>query len=248
MTENITILINMDADNSESLILNYGWTINKILNNVYDIIDNTKRSINHILKIHKSKKRAKNEIERLTTLSGHKGTPEISIFGHLSKFSYIVMSKEPGIDLYDYVDNNGLLDYYEAKKIIKQILEIMSVVHSKNIIHGDIKPENIMYDAYTENISIIDFEGRFTEDFQSPEQIDDKKITKKTDSWSIGILLWYLITENTPFKNENEIKRCKLPKLSSFDDDFSDFIRCTICKNIKIRYSVDELLNHPWLS
>ena len=49
-----------------------------------------------------------------------------------------------GIDLYEFIENNGPLNEYETNSIIRQLLDALSTVHNSGIIHRDLKPENIM--------------------------------------------------------------------------------------------------------
>jgi serine/threonine protein kinase len=112
----------------------------------------------------------------------------------------------------------------------------------------DIKPENIIYDEETKKVSIIDFEEKHTREYCSPEQILNKKITCKTDCWSLGATLYTLYTQTNYFEDSADI----LEKEIDFDEenmsyDFKDFLSSLLERNIVLRYSISEALEHVFL-
>ena len=85
--------------------------------------------------------------------------PEVS-----SKYRrYVILSQAPGLDLFEHVKKFGYFTETTVKPIVIQILSIINSIHSKKIIHMDIKPENIcwgnspIYNNINPTIKIIDF-------------------------------------------------------------------------------------------
>jgi calcium-dependent protein kinase len=138
----------------------------------------------------------------------------------------------------------------------------------KNIIHSDIKPENILF-SYKRNYStlkLIDFglatfskqdnKSVGTPFYMSPEMIDGQA-DPVSDMWSVGVIVYQMITGKLPFESsENESLYDKI-KNSDYNkeylediecsDEVKDFIDKTLQKDIKLRLTTQEGLNHPWI-
>jgi Serine/threonine protein kinase len=104
-------------------------------------------------------------------------------------------------------------DLDEFEKIVSQILSGLDYAHFNKIIHRDLKPENILIDANLK-IKIADFGLALSEDeiqvtqkesivgtpsYMSPEQIRGEELTPASDIFSLGIILFEMITETNPF-------------------------------------------------
>ena len=111
----------------------------------------------------------------------------------------------------------------------------------------DIKPENILYDTETRKVGIIDFEGKYTTGYCSPEQIKNLQLTDKTDLWSIGVTLYVIFKGSVLFETKQDVLEGNIDFDSSLSYDFQDFLKCIIEKDVILRYDIDDALEHSWL-
>jgi len=132
---------------------------------------------------------------------------------------YMVMEYVDGPDLKDYIRANSPLNLGNIIKIMDQILSAMSLAHKHNVIHRDLKPQNILMDKHG-NIKIADFgiavalnQNSVTQTnsaigsvhYMSPEQTRGGLVTKQSDIYSLGIILYELITGHVPFNGDSAV-------------------------------------------
>ena len=132
---------------------------------------------------------------------------------------YMVMEYVDGPDLKDYIIANSPLNLGNIIKIMDQILSAMSLAHKHNVIHRDLKPQNILMDKHG-NIKIADFgiavalnQNSVTQTnsaigsvhYMSPEQTRGGLVTKQSDIYSLGIIIYELITGNVPFNGDSAV-------------------------------------------
>ena len=132
---------------------------------------------------------------------------------------YMVMEYVDGPDLKEYIRANSPLNLGNIIKIMDQILSAMSLAHKHNVIHRDLKPQNILMDKHV-NIKIADFgiavalnQNSVTQTnsaigsvhYMSPEQTRGGLVTKQSDIYSLGIILYELITGNVPFNGDSAV-------------------------------------------
>ena len=157
-----------------------------------------------------------NESKAVAMLS-HKNLVSIYDVAIYSDMKYIVMEYLDGITLKEYLDKKGKLSWKEACLYTVQILRALEHTHSKDVIHRDIKPQNIILQRNGE-IKVTDFgiaktpheavtDGRDraigTVYYISPEQASSKETTFASDLYSVGIMLYEMVTGVLPFTAEN---------------------------------------------
>jgi len=190
---------------------------------------------------------------------------------HLSKEEdsyYITMEYVSGEDLKSLIKRIGQFTPGKAVTIAKQVGEGLSEAHSLGVVHRDLKPQNIMIDKEG-NVRIMDFgiarsvEARGvtqagtivgTPDYMSPEQVEGKEADQRSDIYSIGVILYEMMTGKVPFEGDTALSvalkhkteappdpRVLNPQLPS---DLSGIILRCMEKNRERRYqTVDELLS-----
>lgn len=132
---------------------------------------------------------------------------------------YIVMEYVEGITLKEYIDKNGILNWHEAVGYAIQIASGLECAHKNSIVHRDIKPHNIIMTP-DGVLKITDFgiarasmQSTVTcEDtaigsvhYVSPEQARGGYVDERSDIYSLGIVLYEMLTGKVPFDNESPV-------------------------------------------
>lgn len=132
---------------------------------------------------------------------------------------YLVMEYVDGPDLEEYIQKNKPLSLKTVINIMDQILDAMALAHKHNVIHRDLKPQNILLDKKG-NVKIVDFgiavalnQSTMTQTntamgsvhYMSPEQARGSLATKQSDIYSLGIILYEMLMGQVPFGGENAV-------------------------------------------
>lgn len=126
---------------------------------------------------------------------------------------FIAMDYVEGDSLRAYTTQENLLEVSTVYRLIMQVAEALDYAHQQNIVHRDIKPGNLLYDATQEQIKVADFgiariidnSSTKTGDilgsplYMSPEQLKGQKVTGATDIYSLGVTLYQLLTGESPY-------------------------------------------------
>ncbi|MCI0605497.1 serine/threonine protein kinase [bacterium] len=133
--------------------------------------------------------------------------------------SYISMEYFEGVNLKEYIRQNGPLSIVRAFQIMDQIADGLEEAHRNGVIHRDLKSQNVIINRANQ-IKIIDFglarsqhlDGMTatglimgTPEYMSPEQVAGKSVDERSDIYAFGIILYELLTGRVPFTGESAI-------------------------------------------
>jgi len=166
----------------------------------------------------KTIERFSNEL-KLARKIRHKNVSGMYDLGEAEGTHYITMEYISGEDLKSFIKRAAPVSIERAKSIAKQICEGLTEAHKLGIIHRDLKPSNIMIDK-AGNTQIMDFgiarsikaevlTGADvmigTPDYMSPEQVEGKDIDYRSDIYSLGVVLFEMLTGERPFKGDTSL-------------------------------------------
>ncbi|EAR85533.1 kinase domain protein (macronuclear) [Tetrahymena thermophila SB210] len=196
---------------------------------------------------------------------------------HDDKYLHIVMEFVQGKELSQYCQErfevNRKFTESEVAFIVRKLLSALSHMHNLGIIHRDIKLENIMINESNLDVKILDF--GLSRDFSqsqasilqsivgtplyvAPEVINEQPYDQKSDSWSMGVLMYYLISGSHPFEASNIKELFK--NICSANFNFRSSAWSGISKSAKVlitqflnldpksRISCEEALQSDWFS
>ncbi|MDC0664132.1 serine/threonine-protein kinase [Marinobacter sp. SS21] len=132
--------------------------------------------------------------------------------GEEADLAFIAMDYAPGRALSHHGKPDTLLPLAVVLKLMATVAEALEYAHNQKIVHRDIKPGNLIYDARSGQLKITDFGiAKITDDsrtrtgsvmgsplYMSPEQLRGQKVTGATDIYSLGVTLYKLVSGETP--------------------------------------------------
>ena len=147
----------------------------------------------------------------------HPNIVNIYDVGSENGIHYIVMEYVEGITLKTYIGKKGQLTYKEALSIAIQVGRGIQAAHAKNIVHRDIKPQNIIIStdgkvkvtdfgiarAVSENTIHSDVMGSVH--YASPEQARNGYVSNRSDIYSLGIVMYEMVTGRVPFDGDSTV-------------------------------------------
>jgi len=164
---------------------------------------------------------------RAASVIDHENVVEITDFGRTEdNLVFLVMELLDGEDLADMLARIDRIPWPRAKPILLQICDALAAAHDKGIIHRDMKPENCFRferRGNTDFIKVLDFgiakitsesvvgpraltqTGMVfgTPEYMSPEQAEGRTVDRRTDIYSLGVILFQLLTGRVPFRGES---------------------------------------------
>ncbi|MCD8027049.1 MAG: Stk1 family PASTA domain-containing Ser/Thr kinase [Clostridiales bacterium] len=163
-------------------------------------------------------RRFKNESKAIAMLS-HQNIVKVYDVSFGDMIQYIVMEYIDGITLKEYIDRQGIIESKDALHFTTQILKALQHAHECGIVHRDIKPQNIML-LQDGTIKVTDFGiARFSDKatrtmteqaigsvhYIAPEQARGDATDGKTDIYSVGVMLYEMLTGKLPFDGESAV-------------------------------------------
>ncbi|XP_016124606.1 myosin light chain kinase, smooth muscle isoform X1 [Sinocyclocheilus grahami] len=219
----------------------------------------------------KEREAARKEIELMNFLHHPKLVQCLAAYDNKAEM-VMVMEYVAGGELFERIVDDSF-EHTEVSSVgyMRQILEGIQYMHQQNIVHLDLKPENIVcVDRTGIQVKIIDFGlaskldpntpvkvMHGTPEFVAPEVINYEPICLATDMWSIGVICYILLSGESPFQGESDSETLTLVTAvqwefdeESFEDitDLAkDFISSLLSKDVRRRMSCEEAMAHSWL-
>ncbi|KAI6654576.1 Phosphorylase b kinase gamma catalytic chain, skeletal muscle/heart isoform [Oopsacas minuta] len=216
------------------------------------------------------------EIEILSKLIPHQNIVTFNGVQRTKRGEGILLEHLEGQDLFSMLEEENNLYESIAKDILRQILTAIKSIHSQNIVHRDIKLENIfvspkcsvklldfgLSETISDDISLTELSG--TPSYIAPEMINKalnpsmNGYGRPVDIWACGVLLYAMISGSFPFWHEKQFRRYQLILEGEIDlsdggwEDVSEkaksLIRSLLTLDPSIRPSASEALNHCWFN
>ncbi|KAG2004580.1 CAMK/CAMK1 protein kinase [Coprinopsis cinerea AmutBmut pab1-1] len=172
-----------------------------------------------------------------------------------------------GGELFDYLVEKGRLSEEETKIIFGQLCLAVAYLHETGIVHRDLKLENVLLDERC-RVKLGDFgftreyeRGSLMETFcgttgyAAPEMLQGKKYQgPEVDVWSLGVILYCLLTGTLPFDDDNEDVMRQMIIKGEFEDpawlslESRDLIKNILVKDPMKRFTIPQILAHPWFT
>src|SRR5262249_18159277 len=144
---------------------------------------------------------------------------------------YYVMEYVDGASFADLVETAGRLQWKEVLELAIQICPALKHAHDHGIIHRDLKPSNLLL-GKDGVVKLLDFGAAKvfantpitathavigTADYMSPEQAAGKSVTKRSDLYSLGVVMYHLVTGRTPFQADSVAEMMHRHRYAKFD-------------------------------
>uniref|UniRef100_A0A4X2JTS8 Serine/threonine-protein kinase n=1 Tax=Vombatus ursinus TaxID=29139 RepID=A0A4X2JTS8_VOMUR len=218
----------------------------------------------------KQESQLRNEVAILQNLH-HPGVVNLECMFETPERVFVVMEKLHG-DMLEMIlsSEKGRLPEHITKFLITQILVALRHLHFKNIVHCDLKPENVLLasaDPFPQ-VKLCDFgfariigEKSFrrsvvgTPAYLAPEVLRNKGYNRSLDMWSVGVIIYVSLSGTFPF-NEDEDIHDQIQNAAfmyppnpwkEISPEAIDLINNLLQVKMRKRYSVDKTLSHPWL-
>ncbi|XP_038585849.1 serine/threonine-protein kinase D1 [Micropterus salmoides] len=218
----------------------------------------------------KQESQLRNEVAILQSLH-HPGVVNLDCMFETPERVFVVMEKLHG-DMLEMIlsSEKGRLPERVTKFLVTQILVALRHLHFKNIVHCDLKPENVLLasaDSFPQ-VKLCDFgfariigEKSFrrsvvgTPAYLAPEVLRNKGYNRSLDMWSVGVIIYVSLSGTFPF-NEDEDINDQIQNAAfmypphpwkKVSQEAIDLINNLLQVKMRKRYSVDKTLSHPWL-
>uniref|UniRef100_A0A8U7NWR2 non-specific serine/threonine protein kinase n=1 Tax=Corvus moneduloides TaxID=1196302 RepID=A0A8U7NWR2_CORMO len=227
--------------------------------------------------IDKSKRDPTEEIEILLRYGQHPNIITLKDVYDDGKYVYVVTELMKGGELLDKILRQKFFSEREASAVLFTITKTVEYLHTQGVVHRDLKPSNILYvdeSGNPESIRICDFGFAkqlraengllmtpcYTANFVAPEVLKRQGYDAACDIWSLGVLLYTMLTGYTPFANgpddtpEEILARIGSGKFSlsgGYWNSVSDTAKDLVSKMLHVdphqRLTAAQVLSHPWI-
>lgn len=195
----------------------------------------------------------------------------------LVKMKEAYMVRKYLIIIMDLVDGKTMLDYFHSKSgfteddvagVIRQLCECLADIHSKNVVHLDLRPTNIRFEG--RNLKLLDYNsarhlankksGGVVDiigdtEFCAPEMLSFDPVLPASDMWSVAVIAYILLSGISPYYHEDEKKVLETVQSVKYEwvDQFQgtseakDFIKKCFVRAPEMRMTAEAALSSPWL-
>ncbi|GJP41484.1 hypothetical protein CLOM_g1157 [Closterium sp. NIES-68] len=215
------------------------------------------------------------EVAAMQRVMGHPGVVNLRAVFEDEKEVHIVMEYCEGGELFDEVIRRGKIPEKEAALLFRQIVSAVAFCHARGVMHRDLKPENILLKKQLVNgrhatfAKLADFglaigleegskaSGAAGSPFYMAPDVLTGEYGVEADVWSLGVILYVLLSGNTPFwgPDDNAVFASVLggkvdmsgPAWAGVSAEAKSLIRCMLQRDPRRRPSAAKVLSHPWI-
>ncbi|VBB32816.1 unnamed protein product [Acanthocheilonema viteae] len=200
------------------------------------------------------------ELHLLETLSHPNIVKLLDVFENDMYYQLVMEKLGCGMDLFEFIEQQPKLDEPLISYIFRQVVSAVTYLHSKNIVHRDLKDENVIIDQnfscklidfgsaayFGQNFVFSTFCG--TMEYCSPEVLQGNKYRgPELEMWSLGILLYTLVFFENPFRNLEEAMRAKIKLPWEISEGLFQVIAWLLQRDPQLRATVQDIGNHYWV-
>ncbi|CAD5222296.1 unnamed protein product [Bursaphelenchus xylophilus] len=215
------------------------------------------------------------EINLLRQLAGHPSIILIHDFYSTPTFLFAIFEMAPGGELFHLLNKMVTFSEKKTRQVMKQLFDGVSYMHSKNIVHRDLKLENILcIDDHRVCISDFGFAKQLTPGerlkelfgtpgYLAPETLKCQMYENATgyslevDNWALGVIMYTLLAGHAPFYHRQQLRMMRMIQEGRFDfvadiwdsvsQDAKDLIRRMLTVDVNERITAKECLEHQWM-
>ncbi|CAD5217525.1 unnamed protein product [Bursaphelenchus okinawaensis] len=215
------------------------------------------------------------EISLLRQLAGHPSIILIHDFFSTPTFLFAIFEVAPGGELFHLLNKMVTFSEKKTRQVMKQLFDGVSFMHSKSIVHRDLKLENILcIDDHRVCISDFGFAKHLmpgerlkdlfgTPGYLAPETLrcqmyeNAEGYSLEVDNWALGVIMYTLLAGHAPFYHRQQLRMMRLIQEGKFEfgkdiwdsvsQDAKDLIRSMLTVDVPLRITAKECLEHQWM-